>query len=158
MRRSVRTMDKVILMSIKTYTELMTLPTFMDRYYYLRIGGRVGEETFGFDRYINQKFYSSQEWKNFRRDIIVRDMGCDLGISDREIQEKIIIHHINPITVDDILRRSDLLLDPENAICVGEMTHKAIHYGDENLLITEPIERSAFDTCPWKLKGDNYGL
>ena len=145
-------------MSIKSYSELMLIPTFIERYRYLRIGGTIGEETFGFDRYLNQKFYTSDEWRNFRRDIIVRDMGCDIGIDDREIQGRIIIHHINPITINDILRRSEKLLDPENVICVSDITHKAIHYGDESLLIAEPIERSAFDTCPWKLKGDKNGL
>ena len=145
-------------MSIKTYSELITLPTFIERYRYLRIGGRVGRETFGFDRYLYQKFLQTQEYKNFRRDIIIRDMGCDIGIEDREIQGRIILHHINPVSVDDVIKHNiDVLLDPENAICVSHMTHEAIHYGDENLLIAEPIERSAFDTCPWKMKGDYHG-
>jgi hypothetical protein len=152
-------MGRVIQMSIKTYSELITLPTFLERYRYLRLGGLVGKETFGFDRYLNQKFYQTKEYKDFRRDIIVRDMGCDLGIEDREIQGLIIVHHINPITIDDIVNHNvKVLLDPENAICVSDITHKAIHYGNEDLLITEPIERSAFDTCPWKMKGDYYGL
>jgi hypothetical protein len=136
---------------IRTYSELITLPTFEERFEYLRLDGRVGEETFGHDRYLNQLFYSSGEWKNFRNEIIVRDMGCDLGISDREIQGLIVIHHINPITIDDIRnRRLDVLLNPDNVICTSSITHKAIHYGDTSLLILMPIERSRNDTCPWR--------
>lgn len=134
----------------KTYSELMSLKTFEERYRYLRIHGEVGAETFGCDRYLNQVFYSSPEWKRFRRAIIIRDMGCDLGIEDREINGLIIIHHINPITIDDILQRRECLMDPENVICVSFNTHQAIHYGDENLLIQGPIERTMNDTCPWK--------
>lgn len=137
-------------MSIKTYSELITLPTFEERYVYLRIGGQVGKETFGFDRYIYQSFLHTQEWKKFRRDIILRDNGCDLGIEDREIQGLIIIHHLNQITVEDIIKRSEFLLNPEYAISTSDLTHKAIHYGDDNLLIKDPIERFANDTCPWK--------
>lgn len=137
-------------MNTKTYSELMSFKTFEERYRYLRIRGEVGIETFGSDRYLNQIFYSSKEWKKFRRDIIIRDMGCDLGIEDREINGQIFIHHINPITIDDILHRRSCLTDPENAICVSFNTHQAIHYGDENLLIQEPIERTPNDTCPWK--------
>lgn len=137
-------------MNTKTYSELMSFKTFEERYRYLRIRGGVGVETFGSDRYLNQIFYSSKEWKKFRRDIIIRDMGCDLGIEDREISGQVFIHHINPITVDDILHRRECLLDPENAISVSFNTHQAIHYGDENLLIQEPIERTMNDTCPWK--------
>jgi len=137
-------------MNTKTYSELMSFKTFEERYRYLRIRGEVGAETFGSDRYLNQIFYSSKEWKKFRRDIIIRDMGCDLGIEDREINGQIFIHHINPITIDDILHRRSCLTDPENAICVSFNTHQAIHYGDENLLIQEPIERTPNDTCPWK--------
>lgn len=138
-------------MSIKTYSELITIPTFIERYEYLRIGGRIGEETFGFDRYINQVFYSSLEWKKFRRDMIIRDMGCDLGVEGYEINGLIILHHINPIVPDDItLRRLEVLLNPENVICVSHNTHNAIHYGDKSLLITEPIMRTRNDTCPWR--------
>lgn len=137
-------------MSIKTYSELITIPTFIERYQYLRLGGRVGEDTFGYDRYLNQAFYTSKEWKRFRRDVIVRDMGCDLGIEDREIHGLIIIHHITPITKEDILNRSECLMDFDNVICVSDITHKAIHYGDESLLFTLPIERSKNDTCPWR--------
>lgn len=137
-------------MSIKTYSELITLPTFEERFQYLKIGGAVGKETFGFERYLNQYFYSTREWKNFRRDIIVRDLGCDLGIADRRIGGKIMIHHIVPITIDDIRERNECLLNPENVICTSFDTHNAIHYGDESLLITVPIERTKNDTCPWR--------
>lgn len=139
------------MMCTKTYSELITLPTFEDRYHYLKLGGVVGEETFGYDRYLNQVFYSSKEWKTFRRDIIVRDMGCDLGIEDREIGRTILIHHMNPITLADIHQRNlDVLLNPENVICTSLNTHNAIHYGDESLLVLAPIERSRNDTCPWR--------
>ena len=138
-------------MSIKTYSELITLPTFEERYRYLRIGGAVGKETFGFDRYLNQKFYSSIEWKRFRRDMIIRDMGCDLGIEDRPIQGIIILHHLNPIDPKDILNKNIcVLLNPENTICVSHNTHNAIHYGDDSLLFMDPIIRTKNDTCPWK--------
>lgn len=136
---------------IRSYSELITLPTFEERYHYLKLGGVVGEETFGYDRYLNQVFYSSKEWKTFRRDIIVRDMGCDLGIEDREIGRTILIHHMNPITLADIHQRNlDVLLNPENVICTSLNTHNAIHYGDESLLVLAPIERSRNDTCPWR--------
>lgn len=139
------------MMCTKTYSELITLPTFEERYHYLKLGGVVGEETFGYDRYLNQVFYSSKEWKTFRRDIIVRDMGCDLGIEDREIGRTILIHHMNPITLADIHQRNlDVLLNPENVICTSLNTHNAIHYGDESLLVLAPIERSRNDTCPWR--------
>jgi hypothetical protein len=138
-------------MSIKTYSELITLPTFEERYQYLRLEGEVGKETFGFNRWLNQVFYKSKEWLTFRRDIILRDMGCDLGIEDRAIMGLIMIHHIEPISIDDILhRRIEVLLNPENAISTSLNTHNAIHYGDESLLITAPIERSRNDTCPWR--------
>ena len=139
-----------MLMIIRTYSELIKLPTFEERYRYLRLEGKVGEETFGFDRYINQAFYKSDEWLSVRDYVIVRDGGCDLGIIDREIRGKILVHHMNPITVEDILRRSEYLLNPEYLICTIKNTHDAIHYGDESLLITAPIERSRNDTCPWR--------
>lgn len=138
------------MMNIRTYSELIELSTFEERYRYLRLGGRVGEETFGFDRYVNQIFYNSKEWKNIRDFVIVRDNGCDLGIEDREIYGKILVHHMNPISIEDIVRRSDYLLDPEYLICTVKNTHDAIHYGDESLLITAPIERTKNDTCPWR--------
>lgn len=136
---------------IRTYSELIQLPTFEERFRYLKLDGVIGEETFGFDRYLNQAFYSSTEWKKFRRDIIVRDMGCDLGIEDREIGGLIMLHHLNPIALEDILKRNvEVLLNPENVICTSANTHRAIHYGDESLLIRAPIERTKNDTCPWK--------
>lgn len=135
---------------IRTYSELITLPTFMERYKYLRIGGTVGADTFGFDRYLNQAFYKSEEWKSIRRHVIIRDCGCDLGIEGREIHERILIHHINPISEEDILDRSDLLLNPEYLISTSHRTHNAIHYGDDSILIDVPLERRKNDTCPWK--------
>ena len=137
-------------MSIKTYSELILLPTFEERFRYLQLSGRIGEETFGLDRYLNQIFYTSEEWRRIRRDVIVRDNGCDLGIWDREIHGLITVHHLNPISVEDILNRSEILLNPEYLICVSDITHKAIHYGDERLLMTTPIERRPNDMCPWR--------
>lgn len=136
--------------NIKTYSELIKIPTFIERYRYLRLTGRVGEDTFGFDRYLNQVFYKSKEWQRIRDKVIVRDNGCDLGIEDREIYGKILIHHMNPITDRDILDATDILLNPEYLICVSHITHNAVHYGNEDLLITEPIVRTKNDTCPWK--------
>jgi hypothetical protein len=135
---------------IRTYSELITIPTFEERFQYLKLNGFVGEETFGFDRYLNQNFYRSKEWRRIRDQIIVRDSGCDLGMLDREIYGNIIIHHMNPITVDDIHRVSDYLTNPEYLICTTLRTHNAIHYGDESLLITAPIERQPNDTSPWR--------
>lgn len=137
--------------NIRTYSELCKLKTFKERFEYLKIGGIVGEETFGFDRYLNQAFYNSDEWKRVRNYVITRDNGCDLGIPDREIIDSIIlVHHMNPITKEDIINRSDFLLDPEYLICTIKNTHDAIHYGDESLLYQDPIVRSVNDTCPWK--------
>lgn len=137
-------------MNIRTYSELSQLATFEERYQYLRLGGRVGKETFGFDRWINQMFYKDPEWLKVRDIVIMRDNGCDLGIEGREIYSRIIVHHMNPITKADILDRSKFLLDPEYLICTVKNTHDAIHYGDESLLITLPMERSPNDTCPWR--------
>ena len=137
-------------MIIRTYSKLIELPTFEERYRYLRIGGTVGEETFGFERYLNQEFYKSDEWKSVRRQVIIRDNGCDLGMEDREIYGRIIVHHMNPITIDDLIQRSDFLLNPEYLICTVKATHDAIHYGDESLLLKPPVERTKNDTCPWK--------
>ena len=134
----------------KCYSELIRLPTFIQRYRYLKIGGVVGEETFGYDRYLNQILYRSPEWKRFRRDIIIRDEARDLACEGYEIIGKILIHHIEPITVRDIELRDPKIFDPENVISVTLNTHNAIHYGDESLLITEPLERTPYDTCPWK--------
>ena len=135
---------------IKCYSELMLLSTFQARYQYLRLNGEVGKETFGFDRYMNQFFYRSPEWRRVRDFVITRDEGCDLGIPGREIFSRIIIHHMNPIRPEDIRNRSDLLLDPEYLITTIHDTHLAIHYGDEHLLLQEPVERRPNDTCPWK--------
>ena len=141
--------DKVTTM-IKTYSHLITLPTYEERYEYLRLSGQVGKETFGMDRYMNQVFYRSQRWKKIRDFVIFRDNGCDLGIEGREIYGKIIIHHMNPITIEDIERESEFLMDPEYLISTIHSTHNAIHYGDEELLIKDPIDRKPNDTCPWK--------
>lgn len=134
----------------RTYSELIVLPTFEERYRYLQLKGSVGEETFGFDRYINQKFYNSQEWKSIRDYIIVRDQGCDLGIEGYEIHGRIYIHHMNPVLLKDVMYRTEYLTNPEYLITTTHSTHNAIHYGDENLLIKTPIERSKNDTCPWR--------
>lgn len=149
--RCVNTMDRMIRMTIiRTYSELITFPTFEERFKYLQLEGSVGKDTFGYDRYLNQLFYKTAEWKRLRRDLIIRDNGCDLGIEGREIYGRIIIHHLNPITKDDIVSRTEYLLNPDFLICTTHNTHNAIHYGDESLLITSPVERSKNDTCPWK--------
>lgn len=135
---------------IRTYKELSRLKTFEERFEYLKLNGTIGSDTFGFDRYLNQKFYGSKEWRTIRNEVIVRDNGCDLGIPGREIYNKIIIHHMNPICIDDIVSASRFLLNPEFMICVSHETHNAIHYGDANLLAKEPIERTLNDTCPWR--------
>lgn len=135
---------------VRTYSELSELKTFQERFRYLQLGGFVGEETFGFDRYINQKFYMSKEWKSIRDSIIIRDCGCDLGVEGYEIHGRLYIHHMNPIAVNDIVDQTEFLLNPEYLICTSFNTHNAIHYGDESLLITEPVERKPNDTCPWK--------
>lgn len=140
----------MIMTNIKTYSEMIRFPTFIERYRYLKIDGIVGDETFGYDRYLNQILYHSPEWRKFRRDIILRDNGCDLGTDGYEIIGKILIHHIEPITVRDIERRDSKIFDTENVISVSLNTHNAIHYGDESLLITTPITRTKFDTCPWR--------
>lgn len=137
-------------MSIRTYSELITLPTFEERFKYLQLNGQVGKDTFGFDRYINQNFYRSLEWKRVRDKVILRDNGCDLGVEGYEIHGRILIHHMNPITIRDIESMSEYLLNPEYLISTVHNTHNAIHYGDESLLITVPIERTKNDTCPWK--------
>lgn len=140
-------------MSIKTYSELIAIPTFEERFKYLQLNGSVGKDTFGYDRYLNQVLYSSKEWKSFKNEIIVRDNACDLACGDYELNKRmrITVHHINPITVDDILNRDPKVFDPENVITTCHNTHMAIHYGDERLLILAPVERKRHDTCPWKL-------
>lgn len=134
----------------RTYSELILLPTFKERYEYLRLDGVIGEETFGFDRYVNQRFYKSREWKQVRDLVIIRDNGCDLGIEGFDIYGKIFIHHMNPIMLRDIQNATEFLLNPEYLICTTLDTHNAIHYGDSNLLVTAPAERTKNDTCPWK--------
>lgn len=138
---------------IRTYSELIKIPSFIDRYNYLKLGDRVGEETFGFDRYINQAFYHSSEWRRLRSEIIARDFGCDLAFYTREISKgtRIYIHHMNPINVSDIICSSEYLANPEFLITTIKRTHDAIHYGDDSLLFEEaPIIRMSNDTCPWK--------
>lgn len=135
----------------KTYSELITMGSFEDRYEYLRLFGAVGEDTFGFDRMFNQMFYRSAEWKRLRKAIILRDSGCDLAVSDHEIlYEPIIIHHLNPISMDDIRGETEYLLNPEYLICCRSSTHRAIHYGGIESISTKTIERKPNDTCPWR--------
>ena len=151
----------VLELLMKTYTELCQHATFEDRFHYLQLHGKVGFDTFGFDRWLNQSFYQSREWRQFRDRIIVRDAGCDLACKDHEITDwlirngkpirpRIIIHRLNPLTKEDVLQHSDALLDPENVICVSDRTHKAIHYGDDTILKPAFAERRPGDTCPWR--------
>lgn len=138
-------------MSTKSYRELIKIPTFEERFEYLKIGAGVGESTFGSKRYLNQILYKTDEWLSVRDKIIVRDKGCDLGIPDREIiGGRILVHHINPITIEDILNRDPKVFDPNNLITIAHMTHEAVHYGNEDLLIKDPIERRPNDTCLWR--------
>lgn len=137
--------------NIRTYSELVRLPTFKQRYEYLRLGGSVGEDTFGFDRYLNQIFYKSKEWLRIRDQVIIRDHGCDLGLDGYEINDRILIHHMNPITKADILERTEFLLNPDYLISTMKRTHDAIHYGTyESLTDVFVIERTKNDTCPWR--------
>ena len=137
-------------MIVKTYSELIRLEKYMDRYQYLMLNGRVGQETFGYERFLNQSLYKSYEWRSVRDEVIVRDHGCDLGMEGYEIYGSIIVHHMNPITMDDIQNRNEDIFNPEYLVSTSFSTHNAIHYGDEGLLITEPIIRTKNDTCPWK--------
>lgn len=137
---------------IKSYSEMKKFNSFEERYDYLRLLGSVGETTFGFDRYLNQIFYRSNVWKLVRDKVIIRDQGCDLGIDGREIVGRILIHHMNPVTMKDIEMNNDNLLDPEFLVCVSHNTHNAIHYGSKELLISDPIVRTRNDTCPWVKK------
>lgn len=137
-------------MKNKCYSELIRLDTFEERFEYLNLSGYVGESTFGRNRYINQKFYSSDFWKKLRRDIIIRDLGCDLGVEGHIIHGKILVHHMNPLNEDDILRHSAFAIDPEYLICVSFDTHNAIHYGNYLNLGSELVQRYPSDTCPWK--------
>lgn len=144
-------MNQMSMNNIRTYSELITLPTFKERFNYLKLDSLVGKETFGYDRHLNQLLYQrNPRWKKARDTVIIRDNGCDLGVEGYEIFGKIIVHHMNPITLDDIINDRDWIYDPEYLICTVHNTHNAIHYGDENLLITAPIVRTKNDTCPWK--------
>ena len=135
----------------RSYSELIRLPTFEERYEYLKLGGKVGEETFGHDRYLNQEFYKRDDkWLEVRDEVILRDHGCDLGIEGRDIFARVLVHHINPVTKEQILNRDPVIYDPENLICTTKRTHDAIHYGSKDLLLKDPITRTKNDTCPWK--------
>lgn len=137
---------------LRTYSELIKLPTFNERFAYLKLTGQVGKDTFGWDRYLNQNFYRSSEWKHVRDLVIVRDNGCDLGIPETPIMGKVIIHHMNPITVDDFLKDDpEYMMNPEYLICVSHATHNAIHYGDANQLLQDYVPRRPGDTSPWKV-------
>lgn len=141
----------MVMNKLRTYSELIKLKTFEERFEYLKLDGTVGEETFGFDRYLNQRLYKSKEWRNIRNYVIARDLGCDLGVQGREISsDDILIHHMNPISKSDILNNTELLLNPEYLITTIRNTHNAIHYGSSDMLYKEPIERFANDTCPWR--------
>lgn len=135
----------------KTYSELITLKTFEDRFEYLKLNGRVGESTFGSKRYLNQILYKTAKWLSVRDRVIVRDGGCDLGIEGREILSKILVHHIEPITIDDVINHNPKVFDEDNLITISHITHEAVHYGNEDLLMKDPIERTKNDTCPWKI-------
>lgn len=141
-------------MKTRRYSEMILLPTFEERFDYLKLSGGVGQSTFGFDRYLNQIFYHDQAWRRARDQVMLRDSNgdyiCDLGIEDRPIIGGIYVHHINPITQQDIINRADWILDPEFLVCVSFDTHNAIHYGDKHLLAREPVERKPNDTCPWR--------
>ena len=134
----------------KTYSELITFKTIEERFEYLKLVGRVGESTFGYDRYLNQALYTSDEWRSFRRQVIIRDGGWDIGVYGYPIGRYINVHHINPLTIKDIELMSSVIFDLENVICVSDLTHKAIHYGDSSLLPQIPVERRPWDTCPWR--------
>ena len=135
---------------IRTYTDLIAIPTFVERFKYLKLMGSVGADTFGYDRYLNQIFYTTREWRHLRDQVILRDMGRDLAMEGYEIHGKLYIHHLNPISKDDIIERSEYLMNPEFLVCTSFETHNAIHYGNADNLRSVPIERRANDTCPWK--------
>ena len=138
-------------MENKSYSELIGIPDFVDRIRYLKLSGKVTELTFGFQRYLNQQFYKSQRWKDLRNQVILRDNGCDLAMPGYELNRDILIHHLNPISIDDIRLQTDKLFDPENLVCVSKMTHNIIHYGDESYISDlQPVERRPNDTCPWR--------
>lgn len=135
---------------MRTYSELIQLPTFKERFEYLKLDGQVGKDTFGFDRYLNQQFYRSKIWRDIKNKVIVRDNGCDMAHLEFPIPGRIYVHHMNPVDSDDILMQRDILLEPEFLVCVSQLTHNAIHYGDFDLLPSPPVNRSQNDTCPWK--------
>lgn len=138
-------------MMIRTHSELVKFTSFIDRFNYLKLGGTVGTDTFGFERYLNQVFYKSPEWRKARETVIIRDNGCDLGVPGHEIYRYPIVHHLNPISIEDIRNRNPVIFDPEFLILTVLKTHNAIHYGDDSiLLINQPIERSKNDTIPWR--------
>ena len=137
-------------MIVRTYTELSKIDNYYDRFNYLKLGGKVGETTFGFERYVNQLFYHSVEWRRVRDIVIARDLGNDMGMPGYPISGKIYIHHMNVVRMQDLMASKDLIFDPDNLICVSHNTHNAIHYGDISLLPQEEIERSPNDTSPWK--------
>ena len=135
---------------IKSYKELRRLKTFEERYDYLRLIGEVGLATFGFDRYLNQQLYKSKRWRSVRNKVIIRDEACDLGVAGYEIAAKLVVHHMNPLTLEDIENGADVIFDMDNLICTTHNTHMAIHYGDASLLVQAPVERRPGDTIPWK--------
>lgn len=136
----------------KSYKELSLIDNYIERYNYLKLDGVLGAETFGFDRWVNQRFYKTDEWKRLRESIILRDDGNDMGADGYPIKGKILIHHINPISLDDIVNKKSLVLDPDNLVCVSLLTHNAIHYGNDELMKDKIlIERKPYDTCPWRL-------
>lgn len=135
---------------LRTYSELIRLKTFEERFEYLKLSGGVGIDTFGFNRYLNQTFYHSAPWRSIRDQIIIRDLACDLAFCGREIESGIVIHHMNPIDLDDVVNKTEFLLNPEYLVCCSDKTHKAIHYGDSEGLMKDPVFRREFDTCPWK--------
>lgn len=136
--------------TIRSYSEMAALPTFQERYEYLRLDGMVGKDTFGFDRYMNQFFYRSPEWRRIRDIVIIRDLGCDLAVEGYEIHGRVLIHHMNPISPEDIQSRSELLLNPEYLVTTTHMTHNAIHYGSDAPVAQVPVLRQRNDTCPWR--------
>ena len=139
-----------MLNQMKTYSKLIQIPTYKERYEYLKLGDAVGRDTFGFDRYLNQAFYHSTIWKRIKNQVIVRDNGMDMGLDGYPINGKIYVHHMNPIDQDDILNQRDILLNPEFLICVSSLMHNAIHYGSFDILPSGPADRKPNDTCPWK--------
>lgn len=135
---------------IRSYSDLIALETFEERFNYLRLNGQVGSDTFGFDRYLNQAFYKSPEWKKVRQEVILRDNGCDLGVLGYELNSRIIIHHMNPISIEDVLNRKSEIFNPEFLICTSHQTHNALHYGADARPLNIPIERTPNDMCPWR--------